>query len=152
MPNKRACSLRWHTPCYTPHATTSPILVISPSQSKNLLSLVKIQILEPSGWVIPKQLLHLSAYGFVSTQIWANISKMCLLDSSRSRRSWGFPNFHDLWAAPGAIWTGPQKKHPKDEPSISKIERVMAIFVGQGMTKSHFLQMSISCWNFELWV
>ena len=115
MPNKRACSLRWHTPCYTPHATTSLILVISPSQSKNLLSLVKIQILEPSGWVIPKQLLHLCPYGFitfmfVSTQIWANISKMCLLDSSRSRRRWGFPNFLDLWAAPGAIWTGPQKK------------------------------------------
>ena len=29
----------------------------------------------------------------------------------------------------------------KDEPSISKIERVTAIFVGQGMTKSHFLQI-----------
>ena len=35
---------------------------------------------------------------------------MCLLDSSRSRQSWGFPNFHDLWAAPGAIWMGLQKK------------------------------------------
>ena len=30
--------------------------------------------------------------------------------------------------------------NPKDEPSISKIERVTVVFVGQGMTKSHFLQ------------
>ena len=37
-----------------------------------------------------------------------------------------------------------QKKrglNQEDEPSISKIERVTAIFVGQGMTKSHFLQI-----------
>ena len=31
--------------------------------------------------------------------------------------------------------------NPKDEPSISKIERVTTIFVGQGMTKSHCLHI-----------
>ena len=31
------------------------------------------------------------------------------------------------------------RKNPKDEPSISKIERVTVIFVGQGMTKSQLL-------------
>ena len=29
--------------------------------------------------------------------------------------------------------------NPEFEPSISKIERVAAIFIGQGMTKSHLL-------------
>ena len=52
------------------------IWVIPPSHSKNLLALVKVQILELSGRVLPK-----------------------------SRRSWGFPNFHGFWAAPGAIWS-----------------------------------------------
>ena len=124
MPNKRACSLRRHTPRgYTPHETTSPILLISPSQSKNLLALVKIQILKPSGWVIPKQLLHLCPYSFmfVSTQTWRNISKMCLLDSSRSRRGWGFSNFHDLWAAPGAK---NQTKSNQIKPNQTKSNQV----------------------------
>ena len=67
------------------------IWVISPSHSKNLLALVKIQILEPSGRVLPKQ-LHLCPFGFiifrfVSAQIWKNIFKICLLDGSRSRQS-----------------------------------------------------------------
>ena len=100
MPNKRACSLRRHTHRgYTPHETTSPILFISPSQSKNPLALVKIQILKPSGWVIPKQLLHLCPYlfMFVSTQTWRNILKMCFLDNSRSHRCWVFQIFMIYW-------------------------------------------------------
>ena len=85
------------------------IRVIPPSHSKNLLALVKVQILEPSGRVLPKW-LHLCPSGFrkftcVSAQISRNISMTCLLDGSRSRRSWGFPNFHGFWAAPGAIWS-----------------------------------------------
>ena len=85
------------------------IWVIPPSHSKNLLALVKVQILEPSGRVLPKW-LHLCPSGFrkftcVSAQISRNISMTCLLDGSRSRRSWGFPNFHGFWAAPGAIWS-----------------------------------------------
>ena len=64
---------------------------------------------EPSGRVLPKW-LHLCSSGFrkftcVSAQISRNISMTCLLDGSRSRRSWGFPNFHGFWAAPGAIWS-----------------------------------------------
>ena len=83
--------------------------MIPPSHSKNLLALVKVQILEPSGRVLPKW-LHLCPSGFrkftcVSAQISRNISMTCLLDGSRSRRSWGFPNFHGFWAAPGAIWS-----------------------------------------------
>ena len=31
--------------------------------------------------------------------------------------------------------------NPKDDPCILKIKRVMAIFVGQGMTKSHDLNI-----------
>ena len=70
---------------------------------------MKVQILEPSGRVLPKW-LHLCPSGFrkftcVSAQISRNISMTCLLDGSRSRRSWGFPNFHGFWAAPGAIWS-----------------------------------------------
>ena len=85
------------------------IWVISPSHSKNLLALVKVQILKPSGRVLPKW-LHLCPSGFrkftcVSAQIQRNIFKTCLLDGSRSRQSWGIPNFHDFWAAPGAIWS-----------------------------------------------
>ena len=45
----------------------------------------------------------IGAIRFVSAQILRKIFKICLLDSSRSRRSWGFPNFHDFWAAPGVI-------------------------------------------------
>ena len=55
----------------------------------------------------------IGAIRFVSAQILRNIFKICLLDGSRSRRSWGFPNFHDFWVAPGpsgAILMGPQKK------------------------------------------
>ena len=89
--------------------TLAYIWVISPSHSKNLLALVKVQILKPSGRVLPKW-LHLCPSGFrkftcVSAQIQRNIFKTCLLDGSRSRQSWGIPNFHDFWAAPGAIWS-----------------------------------------------
>ena len=85
------------------------IWVISPSHSKNLLALVKIKILEPSGRVLPKR-LHLCPSGFgifssVSAQILKNIFEICLLDGSSSRPSWGSANFHDFWAAPGAIWS-----------------------------------------------
>ena len=92
-----------------PRQSPKCIWVIPPSHSKNLLALVKVQILEPSGRVLPKW-LHLCPSGFrkftcVSAQISRNISMTCLLDGSRSRRSWGFPNFHGFWAAPGAIWS-----------------------------------------------
>ena len=44
-------------------------------------------------------------FRFVSTQIWRNIIKMCLLDGSRNHQSWGFTNFHDFWVTLGVIWS-----------------------------------------------
>ena len=66
------------------------VWVIPPSHSKNLLALVKVQILEPSGRVLPKW-LHLCPSGFrkftcVSAQISRNISMTCLLDSRAQHR------------------------------------------------------------------
>ena len=102
------------------------IWAVPPSHCKNLLQLVKIQILEPSGRVLPWW-LQICPSGFkifrsVSAEIWKNIFETWHVDGSRSHQSKGLPKIHDFWAAPGAIWSHQDGSAKKTNINIWKYD------------------------------